>query len=92
MKEPITQDDLRLNLYWHIDNKHLSIRSLSEVCGISFSTLSRFLRGSTLSSKLTEKLTMFLNYGVAPKHKPIVTKRIRCDNKEFLITIERIDA
>ncbi len=88
----ISQADLRDHLRRYIELKDCSIRSLGDVCGISFATLSRFLRGKTLSSKLTEKLFYFLNDGVVLKHKPIATKRIRCDNKEFLITIERIDS
>lgn len=91
MNEPITQEALRKDLRDYLRSHELSQRKLSESCGISFATISRFMRNSTLSAKLAEKLYCFLHDLPTRNIRPISVKRIRCDNKEFLITIERID-
>lgn len=69
----------------------LSLRQLESLTGVSFATLSRFIRGSQPSVKSLENIKAFLlNKRIDPP-RIVSQKRMICGGKVFLVTIEQLN-
>lgn len=88
----MNSDKIRHALLVEIESDGISLRTLEARTGVSFSTLSRFLRGGILSSPKLECLHCYVTGQAMPKKKMISQKRINLSGKTFLITIEELTA
>lgn len=86
----MTVDELREALKARITTDALSLRQANEHCGVSFSTLSRFLRGSDLSGKVYDMIYAWLTGEMLPPRKVISSRRMKVGGNIFLITIQQI--
>lgn len=66
------------------------LRGLEELTGVSFTTLSRFLRGSEPDYKTLSKLRAFKNGEGPNKSKPVVIRRFKVGGKEFVVEIREV--
>lgn len=67
------------------------LRHLEELTGVSFSTISRFLRGADPNSKTLRSLENWCN-GIDTKSiKPKVVRRFSVGKKKFLVTIQELE-
>jgi len=72
-----------------IESHNYSLREFSTMCGVSFSTLSRILRGSKDIAPHT--LRRLKSYVLKePKKKATKRQLIKVGQQEFLITIEAV--
>lgn len=83
-------DVIRDKLRTEIVRDDISLRTLEARTGISFSTLSRFLRGAVLEHKNVETLHCYVTGQKLPVKKELSSKRIVVGGKKFLVTIEEI--
>lgn len=83
-------EDLRSRLRIAMELDRLSLRQLDELTGVSFSTLSRFLRGSEITHQNARRLEAWLS-GEQIKESTPISKRVhRVGGLKFLITVELI--
>ena len=87
-----TSHELRVALQKELEKRDLSLRQGQELIGVSFSTLSRFLRGgkNEMTVKNLERIDVWLNGGVLPKKKQAISRRFNFGKQSFLITIEAL--
>lgn len=83
-------DELRDALRDKITTEAISLRRASELCGVSFSTLSRFLRGADLSGQRYDMIDAWLTGEILPPRKVISSRRMKVGGKVFLVTIEEV--
>ena len=74
-----------------LEAKDMSLRQAEEITGVSFSTISRFIRGGEITSKLFYRLVAFSEGKPVTKGRPKVSKRMVVGNKVFLVTIEELE-
>lgn len=75
-----------------MEARQLSLRDVANRTGVSFSTISRFLRShGTINMTNYNRLDAWLNGTPHPKPKLVSTKQIKVGGRRFLITIEAQD-
>lgn len=84
-------DDLQKQVASRIQERNIGLRLVEAESGVSFSTVSRFIRGhGILTFTNHEKLTDWLCGINGPKKKVVSTKRMKVGSKIFLVTIEEL--
>jgi transcriptional regulator with XRE-family HTH domain len=68
----------------------LSLRGLEKATGVSASTISRFLRGSTLSAACAQRLWAWVRNEPLPKKRKLDTGLLHVSGKTFFVTIEEL--
>lgn len=86
----MNSDQIRDALMSEMLIKRIGLRTLGARTGVSYATLSRFIRGSVLSTPNLERLECYVTGQKAPKKKVISQTRTTISGKTFLITIEEI--
>jgi len=81
-------NQLRYVLKNKLTDEGLSLRKVEAACGVSFSSLSRFLRGGDLSENLLQRVDDYVSGKDAKLRKKVGIKRINVGGKTFIITIE----
>lgn len=81
----------RHRLQRRMENDCLSLRNVGELTGISFSTLSRFNRGSEMTYQNLRKLKAWLDSEPIPRQEPLCTRRFKVGPLTFLVTVELIN-
>ena len=64
-----------------------SLRDLQELCGVSFATLSRFLRNGTPSLDTITRIEEFLDGKPKREVAPICVRRFKVKGKTFIVEI-----
>ncbi len=83
-------EDIRKHLRLAQETEPCGLRYLQELTGVSFSTLSRILRGADPDMKTLRKLRAFKSGEAEPKPKPMMTKRFTIGDRIFLVEIRDI--
>lgn len=83
-------DNLRTEFDAKIKAESLSMRQAQELTGVSFSTISRFLRGDEITSTTYDRISAWISGTSLPKRKVVQSKRITIGKQGFLITIEAL--
>ncbi len=84
-------ESIRTFLKSEMESDQAGLREMQERTGVSFSTLSRFLRGRELSGQKLEKLYFYSLGQKAPKRKEIIKRRVTVKGQVFMLTLEALD-
>lgn len=83
--------ELRNFLREVMERQECGLRGLEDLTGVSFATISRFLRGGDLTMSTYRRLQWFRDNGNRPlKTEPIAVKRFDIADKKFLVEIRQI--
>lgn len=89
-----TPETCRNRLKIIMERTDYSLRDLETQTGVSFATLSRFLRGADPSIKTHRRIVDYIDKYIAglPMElpKPRVVKRFKVGNKSFLVEITEV--
>lgn len=80
--------DLRTRLKTAMELDALSLRQLDELTGVSFSTLSRFLRGAEITHGRARRIEAWLSGEQIRESTPISKRVHSVGGLKFLITVE----
>lgn len=83
-------EQLRNDIRNKMSIEELSLRDIGKITEISPSTLSRFLRGRTVTFRNIRCLHRWITGMQVRKPKKKVIKRFSINNKSFLVTIEEV--
>ena len=83
-------DELRNKIFAEKVSRGIGLRELETLSGVSYSSISRFLRGEILETRNLIRLQAFLSGESPSKRKVISTKRMKVGAKVFLVTIEEL--
>jgi len=86
----MTTKELRMHVKDKIDFLGIGLRQVEAETGVSFSTISRFLRGATMTYHRHVALENWLHGEHTKKTMPVSCKRMRVGDKTFLVTIEEL--
>lgn len=86
----MNHSELRKEIKSKMEVENCGLRRVEAESGVSFSTISRFLRGSTLVHDRHEKLENWINGKNTKKPNPVSCKRMKVGSKTFLVTIEEL--
>lgn len=86
----MSEKEIRDYLNTVMETEPCSLRALGEMTGVSFATLSRFLRGATLSLKVYKRLEAVMNGERKPIELEQQTRRFHVGGKTFVITIKEL--
>lgn len=67
------------------------LRYLGEMTGVSFSTLSRFMRGAEPNIRTLRALENWCNGTETKPIKPKVVRRFNVGKKKFMVTIQELE-
>ena len=73
------------------ESEDCGLRAMQELTGVSFSSLSRFMRGAAPSRPVLRKLTNFYNGQLFKDIKPKVVKRFNLGTKTFIVEIRELE-
>ena len=94
MNEPLTRaptlEEIRQHLKLVMELEPCGLRGLEELVGVSFSTLSRFIRGADPDMRTLKKFYQFMKGEPEPKTKPKVIRRFKVGSKEFVVEIREV--
>jgi transcriptional regulator with XRE-family HTH domain len=83
-------EELRQQFRAKLEAEGLTLRRAEALCGVSFATLSRFMRGADLLASTSEKIKGWIAGTELPKPKPVSVKRMKVGSKVFIVTIEQV--
>jgi len=83
-------DEIRNRLKLAQEIEPCGLRYLGELTGVSFSTLSRFMRGAEPNLRTLTALENWCNGSEIKPVKPKVVRRFNVGKKKFLVTIEEL--
>lgn len=79
---------LRYDLQAYCERTGQSLRKISDGCGVSASTLSRFARGADMTMMNTQRLSSYIRGEVMPDKILIHSRRFEVDGSVFLVSVE----
>lgn len=86
---PMSQHELAQHILKRKEEQQIGLRRIEAESGVSFATISRFLRGGILTYQNHEKLQNWLCGTNTPKKNPVAVKRMKVGSKIFIVTIEQ---
>jgi hypothetical protein len=87
----MSEINMRDYLKMVMETEPCSLRTLQEMTGVSFATLSRFMRGKDIDLKTWRKLDAFMKGGPKLIELEQQTRRFHVGGKTFVITIKESD-
>lgn len=81
---------IRERLNTRLVTENISLRRAEAMIGVSFSTLSRFLRGEEITAIRAERIQHWLDGTEIPKRRVVSSRRVTVAGQVFVISIEHI--